>query len=387
MKPINLTVLLLVGVFLFSCGGSKKFQASTTEDKPLFAAINELNKRPNNEKAMFDLKNLYANSIQRHEDQLYAYKNSSDENRFDKMLQELNAMQNIYNSIMSTPGATTIVKPTSYQKQIVETQEMAAEYFYDKGRDFYQKNGRENALEAYHSFQRSNRYINNYKDVRKLMQDAYERSVINVVVNPIDDSRVVFSRFGSWGMDFRYRPEDYQLSMVRDLDSRLKDAERPARFFSDRQAYNDRIEADWEVNLAWRQFDGTRSQPQVFDRQRSKQIQIGTDTANKPVYKTVYATLRVTETVYQVRGVIEYEIRDKESRRNVDFGSVQDQVEWRDQYATFSGDQRALSDQDWAIINNSGNGGDNPTKGDILNELMRKMYPSLRSRVERGFVR
>ena len=60
MKPINLTVLLLVGVFLFSCGSSKKFQASTTEDKPLFAAINELNKRPNNEKAMFDVCKLHS---------------------------------------------------------------------------------------------------------------------------------------------------------------------------------------------------------------------------------------------------------------------------------------------------------------------------------------
>ena len=41
-------------VVLASCGSSKKFQASYAEDKPLFAAINELNKRPGNEKARDD---------------------------------------------------------------------------------------------------------------------------------------------------------------------------------------------------------------------------------------------------------------------------------------------------------------------------------------------
>ena len=386
MKPITLsTFIILLGVLLYSCGGSKKFQASTGEDKPLFAAINELNRRLNNEKALYDLKALYSNSIQRHEDQLYAYKNSSDENRFDKMLQELNAMQSIYNAVMATPAATSVVKPRSYQKDIVDMQENAAQYFYDKGQDFLSMNGRDNALMAYQSFQRSNRYINNYKDLRNLIKESYEKSVINVVVTPIDDSRVVFSSFGSWGMDFRYRPEEYQINIVRDLDSRLSSSNRPARFFTDRQAYANRLEADWEVNMGWRSFDGNRSRPNAYDRQVSKTIQIGTDTAGKPVNKTVYATLRIQETVYTVRGAIDYEIRDRQTRQNIDYGSVNDQVEWRDRYATYSGDSRALSESDWAMINNSNNNQNDPTRGDILNELMRKMYPNLRSRIERSF--
>jgi hypothetical protein len=64
---------------------------------------------------------------------------------------------------------------------------------------------------------------------------------------------------------------------------------------------------------------------------------------------------------------------------------VNDQVEWRDRYATYSGDSRALSESDWAMINNSNSNQNDPTRGDILNELMRKMYPNLRSRIERSF--
>ena len=51
---------LLIGlVVLASCGSSKKFQASYSEDKPLYAAINALKKKPGNERAQDDLQILY----------------------------------------------------------------------------------------------------------------------------------------------------------------------------------------------------------------------------------------------------------------------------------------------------------------------------------------
>src|SRR6187431_3197332 len=99
MNQKLLAAVLLSGVFLVACGSTNKFQASTTEDKPLFSAINELNKRPGNQKAQADLKTFYENSIRHHEDMIDAYRNSNDPVRYDKILAELNALQNIYSSI------------------------------------------------------------------------------------------------------------------------------------------------------------------------------------------------------------------------------------------------------------------------------------------------
>lgn len=387
MSLKQLTIIALSITILASCGGSKKFQASVTEDRSLFAAINELNKRPNNQKAVTDLKALYTNAVQRHEDAIDAYKDSRDENRFDLMLQRLNALQNIYSAIQATPAAISVVRPRSYERDIQQVKEVAAEYFYEKGRDFLDRDGRENALEAYAAFKQSSRYISSYKDARQLIQKAYDRGVITVVVNPLEESRIGFSSMGSFGVDFRYRPEDYQQSLARDLDARNADDDRPARFLTDRQARRDRIQPDWEINIAWRSLDGRLMQPTRSSRQVSKSIQIGSDTAGKPVYRTVYATLQVVQQTFLVRGDIEYEVRDLEQRRNVDYGSVSDDVEWRESYATYSGDSRALSDQDWALINNANaqNRALSPTRGDIMSELMRELYPNLRSRIERNF--
>ena len=381
MKILNILAFALAGVFLFSCSTSKKFKATVNEDKPLFAAINELVKHPDNQKAVNDLKNFYAHSIQRHEQALRVNSSSQDEGRWDRMLQSLQAMQHIYNSVMAVPGSSSVIRPENYENEIRRTRETAAEYFYDKGRDLNARGGRQDAINAYQAFQKAGSYVSGYKDSERLARDAYDRSVIYVVINPIEDNRISLSGINTWGNGLRYRPEEVQLSLIRDLDNRNN--RNPARFLTDRQAYRDRIQPDVEVNMAWRDIDIRNSRPREFQRQVSKQIQIGQDTSGKAVYRTVFATLYVTQMQFSVRGEIEYEIRDMNSRRNLDYGTVYDDVNWSDSYATYRGDSRALSQQDWIMINNS-NRGNNISQGDVLQALMRELYPRLRQRLEYG---
>ncbi len=383
MKYISL--LVMIATMLWACGGSKKYQATLSEDRSLFAAINELNKRPGNEKAIQDLKVLYGQAVNRHEQAIDVYKRSQDESRFDQMLSRLNELQHIYNSIQATPGAISVVKPHNYLGDIQEVKEVAAEYFYDKGRDLLSRQGREAALQAYQAFSKSKSYISGFKDISSLEKEAYDRSVIQVVVNPIEENRMGYSSLMNWGFDFRYRPDDYQQNLVRDLDSRSNN-KMPARFYTESEARRERIDPDWEVNLSWRDLDGTRSNPVQSSRNVSRNVQVGSDTSGKAVYKTVHATLHVIQQNFRVRGNMEYEVRDLEDRRTVDYGTVSADVDWVEAYATYTGDSRALSDQDWILINNANRYNVmSPTRGDILNSLMRELYPQLRSRIERNF--
>ena len=380
MNQKLLAILFFAGVFLASCGGSKKFQASTTEDKPLFAAINELNKRPGNVQAQADLKTFYENSARHHEDMIEAYRNSNDPARFDKIKNELNALQHIYTSLQATPASFSLVKPKNYQRDIQQVNEAAAAEFYDKGMSLMQNNDRESAFEAYNAFSNASRYIKGYRDTDKLIRETYERSVVNIIINPIQDNNIMFSRFDSWGNDFRYRPENYQQALARDLSSRNRD-NFPARFLTDREADRQRINPDYEINLSWRNLDGLRGFPNRHTRKVSKSIQVGTDTSGHPVYRNVYATLQITRNTFQVRGDLEYEVADVRNRSTVDYGTVSNEVQWDDSYATYSGDSRALSQEDWYLINNS-RSKQSPSRGDIMDELMRQMYPELRRRIE-----
>lgn len=381
MKILNILAFALAGVFLISCSASKKFKPTVSEDKPLFEAINELVKHPDNQKAVNDLKNFYAQSIQRHEQALEVNSSSSDEGRWDRMLRSLNALQHIHNSVMSVQGSSSLIRPKNYEEEIRRTREEAAEYFYDKGRDLNNRGSRQDALAAYQAFQKAGTYVSGYKDTERLAREAYDRSVIYVVINPIEDNRISLSGISTWGNGFRYRPEEVQLSLVRDLDNRS--SRNPARFLTDRQAYRDRIQPDLEVNMAWRDIDVRNTRPREYQRQVSRQIQIGQDTSGKAVYRTVYATLFVTQMHFTARGEIEYDIRDMNSRRSMDYGTVYDDVSWSDSYATYRGDSRALSQEDWIMINNN-NRGNNISQGDVLQALMRELYPRLRQRLEYG---
>ncbi|HSB91561.1 MAG TPA: hypothetical protein VLC28_00525, partial [Flavitalea sp.] len=327
-----------------------------------------------------ELKSFYINSTQHHEDMIEAYRNSNDPGRFDKILGELNALQNIYTSLQATPGSFALVKPKNYQRDIQQVSENAAAEYYELGMNLMQQEDRESAFDAYNAFKNSNRFVNGYRDADRLMRQSYERSVVNIIINPIEDNNVMFSRFDSWGNDFRYRPEEYQQALARDLSSRNGN-DIPARFLTDREADRKRINPDYEISLNWRNLDGLRGYPNRYSRRVSKSIQVGSDTSGRPVYKNVYATLQITQNTFQVRGDLEYQVADVQHHSNLDYGTVSNEVQWDDRYATYSGDSRALSQEDWALVNNA-HSGQSPSRGDIMNELMRKMYPELRRRIE-----
>lgn len=382
MKKLNVIGVLVAGIIFASCSSSQKFHASTPEDKPLVAAINELNKRPDNTKAQKDLQNFYKISVDRHENAIAVYKNSNDETRWDKIIRELNALQNLYSAITATPGTTALVQPKNYSTALQNAKEDAAADFYNAGTSLLEREGRQNSLEAYHAFKKADKYVNGYRDVEDLLKESYERSIVNVVINPIEDNNLFFSGTNRWNGDFNYRAEDYQQSLARDLGGRSGNSN-AVRFFTDREAYRERVDADWVVDVKWRDIDPIRSVPYQYNRQASRSVQIGSDTAGKPVYKTVYATVYITQRSYTVRGDLDYRIADMHTKNNIDYGLLRDEVSWTESYATYSGDSRALTQEDWYMINNRNNF-DYPSKEDVLNSLMRKMYPDLRRRIQQA---
>lgn len=369
-----------LAMVLLSACGTRKFQASFTEDKPLYAAVNELVKHPNNIKAQNDLKELYALSVQRHEQAVAVYRNSSDERRWDKMLYELNALQEMYTHAQSVPALLKLIQPNNYLQQLQDIREEAAAWYYQQGTGLMAANDRAQSLQANEAFRKANYYVNGYKDTKQLIEQSYEQSVVNVIVNRIDDDNLFFNTWGNTGI--RYRPEDYQESLVRELGGRNANIV-PARFYTDRDANRENINPDWIVDVRWRNVDANGSVPYKYNRTVSRDIQIGKDTAGKPVYKTVYATLHITRRTFTVNGALDYRVNDVVNNKSVDQGLISDNLSWDDSYATYTSDSRALDNNDWLLVRNRNNNF-GPSKEEVLNTLMKRMYPDLRRRLEQA---
>ena len=361
---------------LSSCGSSKYARTQTPEDKALVAAIKKVDKNPSDTTALNGLMELYNDAATQHLNNIDMYKTLSDESRWPKILKEYNALEHLNNTVNSSKVASKYIRPISFTAEIQMARNQAAQDYYNLGLQYLQNNDKESARHAYSLFNKASEMVPNYKDVKRQLGIAKEKSTLNIVINPIRDESRYYNDLG-WNRFGNSFNNDYlQRNLVRDLGG---DNNRSsfARYYSDRDASRNRVDVDWVVDLTWTDLDIPRPYTRQFNRNVSQQIKVGTDTSGKAVYETVNATLYITEYYFTARGELEVRVTDAHTGYNVNLNRYSSTVDWRQQYATYRGDSRALSNQDRAILNNQTIR--EPRREDILDELFRKIYPQAKN--------
>jgi hypothetical protein len=278
---------------------------------------------------------------------------------------------------MNVPAAYKLVSPESYSAKLVAAKESAADSYYQTAMSTFNKPGRDNAKASYLAFTKANSYVNGYKDVSEKLKIAYENAIINVVLNPVQDNYFFSNNgWGSWGMN--YSNEYFQQKLLQDLTNYNRT---PARYFNLYEAQRMQVFPDWAIDFRVRNV--LVPQPQVSNsaRQVNKQIKIGTDTLGLPVYANVSCTINTTTTYFVSKANLEVSITDLVSKQNKSYRLYNESYRWEQKSATFSGDRRALSQQDWDLINNSVSYSTIPKKEEILVELYKKIYPNVLSQI------
>jgi len=368
---------LLPILILASCRSGKDYLLRSDEDKTLFDIVKKLNKRSDDEEATKALAEVYKQALQRHQKKIAAYSNYKEINRWDKLNSEYNVLQNMYDAIEGSGAASRLVTPVSFQNQLIENKQLAAEDYYRLGDTYLGNNSRDDARKAYNAFKRSGDWVKDYKDSKAKMDEAYNNSIVTVIINPVQDNSFFFNT--GWGnTGYNYSNEYFQQNLVRELGGKYA-TRYPARFYTEWEARRDNVEPDWVVDLTLRNMDIPRPSIYNYSRNVSKKIEIGSDTSGKPIYKTVYATLNIQRQFFNARAQMDVNIMDVVSRKNIVYNTYNDNYNWQEEVATFSGDRRALSDNDWALINN--NNFNLPRKEDILGRLYRNIYPQVKNRI------
>ena len=364
-------------LILFSCKSSKDYLARSDDDKTLYDIVKKLNKKADDEEANKALAAVYKQALDRHEKRIITYVNYKDISRWDKLDKEYSILQSMYEAIESSGTASRLVTPVSFQNQLTTNRQDAAETYYRLGNEYLTKNSRDESKRAYNAFKKAGNWVKDYKDTKAKMAEAYDNSIITVIINPVQDNSFFFNT--GWGnTGYNYSNEYFQQNLVRDLGGKYA-TRYPAKFYTERDARSDNVEPDWVVDLTLRNMDIPRPSVSNYSRNVSKKIEIGSDTAGKPIYKTVYATLNIQRQFFNARAQMDVNIMDVVARKNIVYNTYRDNYNWQEEVATFSGDRRALSDNDWALINN---GNYNlPGKEEILGRLYRNIYPQVKNRL------
>ncbi len=365
-------------IFLFaSCKTNKDYLSRGDEDKTLFDIVKTLNKHSSDEDAVKAMPLVYIRVKENHLKKITNYKNYKEITRWDKIIDEYSTLQKMYDAISNSGAANNLVTVANYQNDIYDARQQAAEEYYQLANTLLKSDRRDDAKKAYTYFKKTDKYVSGYKDAKAKMDEAYQNAIINVVINPVQDNSFFFNTgWGNYG--YNYSNEYFQQTLVRELGSKYS-SRYPAKFYTEWEARRDNLQPDWVIDLTLRNMDIPRPTTYSYSRNVNKQIEAGKDTSGRIIYKTVYATINIAKQSFTARGQMDVNITDAISRKNISYNTYSDDYRWEEEHATYSGDSRALSDNDWAIINNSRY--NEPRKEDVLNELYRKIYPQVKNRI------
>jgi hypothetical protein len=363
----NILLIISILIIASSCGSRKGFLERTDSDKSLQDAVKKLKKSPNDEDARAAIPQLYKIIKQKHLDKINAYHAYQQIGKWDVLITEYEYLQMAYDAIINSSEAFKLVTPESYAMNIFTTKDSAALAYYNLGNLYLDKTGRENAKLSYNNFYKANQYVSNFKDANEKMKIAYNHAMINLVINPFDESSVFNQSF--WRVfNFSTKNDYFEENLINDLANNNS----AVKIFGFKDSKRQNVKPDWTIDLRLKKLDFPNPVVANSSRNVSHQIKIGTDTSGRPVYNTVNATIYTAKSSYNAQAEIEMSISDLIENKNIDTKTYRQTYQWQQDVVTFSGDKRAISNTDWDLINNSG--ANDPRKDEIVDELYKKLY-------------
>lgn len=368
MKPLA-TLLLLIAVCCAACKSTQKLYEQGQYDRAVYSALDDLRKRPENSTAASILPQAYNEAQTKYENSIAAAQNGSvTAQKLDLIYRDYLALQKMYDAIAATPAAFSHVNARNYNSELSSAAEAAAEFRYNEGSEFLQRGDRLSARRAYENFQAVSSYIKGYRNVDELMARAYDIAIVNVIVDKFDQ------RFDNYSINGAY--------FQNDIVSRLNSIGNSHyyRFFNFNEPRAREVRADqfMDINV----YDIWFGQMAV-NRDSYTVTKDITEKDPKDEKKTrtttVSATVSVTRRVIDSRASMDYRIMDAASRQMVGSDRLFARYTWEKLTGSYTGDQRALSDKDWAIIRGAFN--NQPTYDELYRELTRQLMNQFDSRV------
>lgn len=374
MRQLLYVILLFNIVTIYSCGTSSAVKHNYTfEDKQVFDLVERLKKNPADVEAQELLPEAYRAALQKRDSLTEAkYYNLGGGERHIALANEWLVIQQMYEAILANPAAKKAMpNPWDPSFKIQQEYNLAADEFYQQGVGYLNYNTREGAQKAYDYLVKANKAVPGYKDVRELMAEALDRSYIKVVVSPVNYYN---NGFGYWG----FQNDWLQQQMVRDLNFR---SYKNVKFFTDWDARSQNIRPDKIVELNYTRIYISQLFNQQYSINRKAEIKTGeTKTIPpKPIYETLTATVYVTKRYMQSNATLQCRIYDAYSNRNSFYDNFSNSYNWSVETANYRGDSRALTPEDWRLVNNRFT--NEPGRTEIADKLLRDSYNMLLSRI------
>jgi len=333
----------IICLLLMSCSSGKKALERGDYFNATLQAVNRLRSNPNSEKALQAVKESYPMSLTYFQGKIDYSVSTNSPFKYSEIVDYYEKMNRLSDEISRCPAAMNVFpKLNYYTGELAQTRKLAAEEQYLAGLENEKLNSRVAWKEAFLCFSKADRYVPEYKDVRRRMEEAKYNATLRVVVEQIPV------------------PRKYQLSSDFFLNQIIENLMRyrPNEFveyYSPEAADNARIKnPDQLLKMTFDDF----VIGQVYDKEsvrevRRDSVEVGTVTLADGKKVKAYNTVKAKLTVYRreliSNGVLDVTIVDLSNNSVVSQRKFPGQFVWFVEWGSFNGDERALTDKQYAM--------------------------------------
>ncbi|MDH5367501.1 MAG: hypothetical protein OEW67_10970 [Cyclobacteriaceae bacterium] len=342
--PIYFLVLLLVA----GCSSGKKQLERGQYYDAVIKSVNRLKGNPDHKKSKETLRSAYPFALESLEESAKQGLSTNQPNKWRNAVNQYEKLHNLYNSIKNTPGARTVItNPKSYFTELSDAKQNAAEESYNDGVILLNEKNRVSAREAFFHFQDALSFVPNYKDAVEKMEQARFDATLKVVIEQIpvptryklsadffQDKVEEFLRSNSSGSQFVafYTPQEVEKSKLPYIDQIL------------------RIQFDDFV--VGQEFKKVETETFERDSVVVGDVEMADGTIKK-VYGTVKAKLIVHSKQIKSEGLVSMQIFKPDGVAILKHEKFNGTYLWLEKWATFNGDERALTKEQLQLCKRS----------------------------------
>lgn len=374
MKTIvKILGLALMVVLLEGCSSGKKAFENGDYYQSVLKAVDRLRKNPNHKKSKETLRYAYPAAINYLTGEIKSLKTSGRPFKWAGVVTAYEQINNMSDEIRRSPGALAVVRnPDRYASQLTEARTNAAEEYYAEGSRLLNPNNRDASKEAFYLFQKSLGYVNGYKDADQKLNEAREYATLRIVLEQIP----VPGRYSLSANFFQDKVEQF----LRGGGIYKNDF---LRFYTPREAENVKLEADHILSIYFEDF----VVGQVFKKETTRELrrdsvevgEVVVDGEKYPSYGTVKADYTVHRAEVVSEGLLAVRVIDARNNGILLREQLPGTFVWFDEWASFNGDERALTDQEFALTRKRFSAP--PPPQDMFIEFTRPIYNQLTNRL------
>lgn len=362
---------IAVSILLLSCKSAQKLYQKGNYDEAVELAAKKLSKKPNDASMLETLQSAYRFAVDDHEASIRNHSHSTDELRSEYILSEYLSLQRLYDAIRRSPSVYDIVQPTDYSAYITTYKDEAANARVERGMYLMENNTKKSYKDAWYEFQQALSLKPGDISIREKMDDAYANAVTNVIILPL-------TRYGYQYSSYTFDMNNFNYNLLQYLGS--NNNSRFVRYYTPEQAERE-VRTDNVVEMRFSDVNIGRYRDQRNTREVSRQI-VGKETVYSKdsvvkEYITVKAKITTTTRTIQADGLLQATVRDFD-KRFIWSDTYRGDYNWSANFSSFTGDERALSDEDKKMVNQREQW---PPSND---EIIRIIMSEIRSKTECG---